>query len=68
MVHFVGGRYDVPDDLSLKCDEHLCKDQSKFSPEYVPVYRNSELGKRFWKRNWTNNTSYKLEISPRDSH
>ena len=37
IVHFVGDRYDVPDDLSLKCDERLRRDQSKFSPEYVPV-------------------------------
>ena len=37
VVHFVGDIYDIPDDVSLKCDECLRRDQSKFSPEYVPV-------------------------------
>lgn len=36
IVHFVGDRYDIPDDVSLKCDERLRRDQSKFSPEYIP--------------------------------
>ena len=37
IVHFVGDRYDIPDEASLKCDERLRRDQSKFSPEYIPV-------------------------------
>ena len=37
VVHFVGDRYDIPDDVSLKCDERLRRNQSKFSPEYIPV-------------------------------
>ena len=37
VVHFVGDRYDIPDDVSLKCDERLRRNQSKFSHEYIPV-------------------------------
>ena len=37
VVHFVGDRYAIPDDASLKCDERFRRDQSKFSPEYIPV-------------------------------
>ena len=37
IVHFVGDRYDIPDDVSLKCDERLRRDQSKFSPKYISV-------------------------------
>ena len=37
IVRFVGDRYDIPDDVSRKCDERLRRDQSKFSPEYIPV-------------------------------
>ena len=36
-VHFVGDRYDVADELSLKGDERLRRCQSKSSPAYIPV-------------------------------
>ena len=29
--------YDIPDNVSLMCDERLRRNQSKFSPEYIPV-------------------------------
>ena len=37
VVHVGGDRYDIPDDVSLKCDEQLHGNQAKFSPEYIPV-------------------------------
>ena len=39
IVHIVGDRYDIPDDISIKCDEGLrtCSDQWKFYPEYILV-------------------------------
>ena len=37
VVHLVEDRYDISDDVSLKCDERLRRNQSKSSPEYIPV-------------------------------
>ena len=36
VVYFVRDRYDIPDDVSLKCDKRLRWNQSKFSTEYIP--------------------------------
>ena len=37
IVHFVGDKYDIPDNVSLMCEERLRRNQSKFGPEYISV-------------------------------
>ena len=37
VVPFVGDKYDISPDVSLKCNERLRRIQPEFSPEYIPV-------------------------------